>query len=303
MSYRIQKIQAKSVLQKSNLPDVDWVVNPYMGCRMGCKYCYATFVGRLRHPKEEWGSYVDVKMNTSELFQKELEKKLKNKKRKDIGTILFSSVTDPYQGLESKYQLTRKCLQVLIDMDYEGKVSILTKSNLVLRDIYLFKQLKNLDVGLTVTSTDDPISRYLETYAISNKYRIETLKKLHAVGIKTYAFVGPLLPHFVWMKKELEKLLNALKEAKVSYIYLEHINLSPYIRDRLFEYLKKDYPQELEKFKQAQSPEYRNKLDQLLAHLVKKVRVTVAHQHAIYHKDKKSWGNLRNNYFICFKIL
>lgn len=292
MKYQVQEIQAKSILSKTGLPDCDWVINPYIGCRFGCKYCYAAFVGRFHHPDDQWGSYVDVKINAPELLQKELSQKLKGRKKKDIGIILLSSVTDPYQGLEAKYKLTRKCLKIFADIGYEGEIGILTKSSLVARDIDIFKKLKNVHVGLTVTSTGDPISRYLETYASPHEDRIKALKKLNKAGIKTYAFVGPLLPHFVWMKAELEKLLRKLKNTGVSYIYLEHINLSRYIRERLFTYLAKDYPEELDKFKIAQSAEYRSQLDRMLAELVKKVGLKVAYQKAIYHKDKESWKGL-----------
>ena len=293
MEFNINQIQAKSILQKSGLPDTDWVINPYMGCRFACKYCYAAFVGKFWHKGEEWGSYVDVKINAPELLKKELQQKLKEKNKKDIGTILFSSVTDPYQGLEAKYKLTRQCLQVLADLDYKGNIGILTKSHLVLRDIDLFKKLKNIEVGLTVTSTDDQISRYLETFATPNKDRINILRELHKQGIKTYAFVGPLLPHFVWMKNKMEDLLKQLKEAGVSYIYLEHINLSPYIKDRLFNYLKKDHPDLLKKFQQTQSPEYREKLSQMLLSLAHKIGLKIAHEQPIYHISKESWKKLR----------
>ena len=201
---KIRLVKAKTIFQKTGLPDCDWVVNPYTGCRFGCKYCYAAFVGRFTHPKEEWGSYVDVKINAPELLKKEISGKK--------GIILFSSVTDPYQGLEAKYQLTRKCLQVLVEAGYKDEVGILTKSGLVTRDIDLFKKLKNIHVGMTVTSTGDPISQYLETYATPNEDRLKALKKLHQAGIKTYAFVGPLLPHFVWQEKELKQLLTELKK-------------------------------------------------------------------------------------------
>ena len=278
---KINLIKAKTIMQKTGLPDCDWVVNPYTGCRFGCKYCYAAFVGRFTHPNEEWGSYVDVKINAPELLKKEISG--------EKGIILFSSVTDPYQGLEAKYQLTRKCLQVLADVRYKGEVGILTKSGLVTRDIDIFKKIKNIHVGMTVTSTGDPISQYLETYATPNPDRLKALKKLHQAGIKTYAFVGPLLPHFVWLEKEMKLLLTELKKTGVSYIYLEHLNLSKYIRDRLYKYLKKDYPQELARFKQAQTPEYRLKLDKLLAKLIKQVGLKVAYGRAIYNKDKQSW--------------
>lgn len=294
MKLKVREIKAKTILSKTGLPDCDWVINPYTGCRFGCKYCYAAFVGRFRHPGEEWGSYVDVKINAPLLLKKELTNKLKRKKQKDIGIILFGSVTDPYQGLEAKYKITRKCLKVFVDFGYEGEIGILTKSSLVIRDVDLFKKLKHVEVGLTVTSTGDPISKYLETYASPNEDRIETLKKLNKAGIKTYAFVGPLLPHFVWMEKEMENLLKQLKEAGVSYIYMEHINLSRYIKERLFKYLKRDNPELLEKFEKAQSPKYRSELNKILHRLVKKTGLRLAYEKPIYHKDKKSWKKLGN---------
>jgi len=281
--FKIREIKAKSILQPSGLP-VDWVVNPYTGCRFGCKYCYAYFVGRFRHPDEAWGTYVDIKVNAPELLKKELTNKLKRTKKKHLGEIFFSSVTDPYQGVEAKYKITRQCLQVLRDLNYQGPISILTKSHLVTRDIDIFKKLKNIAVGLTVTSTGDPISQYLETYAPPNQERIKALKKLHQAGLKTYAFVGPLLPHFVWQEKKIEALLKKLKQTGVSYIYLEHINLSKYIRNRLFQFLK-DKPELLKLFQQAQKPEYRKKLDSLLMRLVKKTKLRLAYQKPFYHKD------------------
>lgn len=293
MDYTVQQITAKTILQKSGLPDADWVVNPYTGCRFGCKYCYAAFVGRFTHPNEPWGSYVDVKINAPDLLRKELAAKFKKAKTKDIGTIFFSSVTDPYQGLEAKHKLTRQCLQVLIDLDYTGKVGILTKSHLVLRDIDLFKKLRNVEVGLTITSSGDPISKYLETYASPHETRLDTLTKLHNEGIPTYAFVGPLLPHFVFQKHNLESLLRAIKKTGVKYIYLEHINLSPAITDRLFKALKKDHPELVKQFKEAQTPEYRKELDIFLAELIHKIELPVAHQQAIYHHDTSSWNNLK----------
>lgn len=292
MDYTIKEIKAQSILQKSGLPDADWVINPYTGCRFACKYCYAAFVGRFTHKNEEWGSYVDIKLNAPDLLKRELTNKLAKRKTRDIGTIFMSSVTDPYQGLETKYQLTRKCLEVLIELKYAGKIGILTKSHLVTRDIDLFKKFPNIEVGLTVTSTGDPISQYLETYASPHDIRLKTLKKLHTAGIKTYAFVGPLLPHFVYHKSALKKLLQAIKNTGVSYIYLEHINLNPYIRDRLFTYLAQDYPKEISKFKEALSINYRAELDEYLHQITQELKLPIAHQQTIYHKDKSSWKKL-----------
>lgn len=279
--FTIKEIKAKSILQKSALPDADWVINPYTGCRFGCKYCYAAFVGRFKHPDEEWGSYVDVKINAPELLKSQL------KDGQDIGTIFLSSVTDPYQGLEAKYQLTRQCLQVLLDLNYQGKISILTKSTLITRDIDLFQQFKNIEVGLTITSTGDPISDYLETYATPHQLRLKALAELSQAGLNTYAFIGPLLPHLVWQPGKMKKLLQAIKTAGVKYIYIEHLNLTPSIKKRLFQFLEKDHPELLEKFAESTKPEYREKLDKIIHSILKELKLPLAHEQVLYHQDLK----------------
>ncbi|MCA9379465.1 radical SAM protein [Candidatus Dojkabacteria bacterium] len=290
MAYTVRTTQVKTILSKSGLPDADWTINPYMGCRFGCKYCYAAFVGRFRHPDEEWGEYVDVKENAPQLLRKELGRKLKE--TKDIGTIFFSSITDPYQGLEAQYKLTRGCLEVLLEADYQGMISILTKSALVTRDIDLFPQFANLEVGMTITSTGDPISKYLETYASPHEERLKSLEKLSEAGINTYAFIGPLLPHFVWQEAEMRDLLQRIKDAGVQYVYMEHLNINAPIKKRLFEHLEKDHPELVEKFQQADSEEYRAKLDEMMHRLLKEVGLPLAHERVIYHQDKGSWDKL-----------
>lgn len=135
---RVKIIRVKSVLNKSNLPASDYVINPYVGCGFGCLYCYASFIGRWKHPGEEWGNFVDVKINVPEVLKKELEKR----KNRSVGSIFFSSVTDPYQPVEEKYQIASKCLTVLANYQHQGLISVLTKSPLVLRDVEIFKKIK-----------------------------------------------------------------------------------------------------------------------------------------------------------------
>lgn len=289
MILTVREVQAKTIISKTGIPGTDWVVNPYMGCSYGCKYCYAYFVGRFRHPDEEWGSYVDVKVNTKELFTKELKHKLQKAKSKDIGSIWFSSVTDPYQGLEAKYKMTRGCLEELVKVGYEGRISILTKSHLVTRDIDLFKQLKQVEVGVTVTSMGDPITEYLETFAPPHQERIKALKKLHQAGVPTYAFVGPLLPHLAKDKAKLWDLLNSLKQAGVAYIFIEHLNLKPYIADRLLTYIKKDRPGLINDFEAARSPEYRAALGAMVMAMTKKLNLKVAGNQPIHHPESGGW--------------
>ena len=185
MSLIVKKIKVKSVLTRSGIPGVDYCINPYVGCFHGCKYCYATFMKRFTGHTEAWGSFVDVKVNSPEVLQRQLQRKAR-------GRVMISSVTDAYQPIEAKYKLTRKCLEVLLE--HQFPVDILTKSPLVLRDLDLIKEFKDIEVGVTVTTNDEKIRKVFEPKAPSITARINTLKKLHNNGINTYAFIGPVLP-------------------------------------------------------------------------------------------------------------
>lgn len=279
----IKEIQSKSILTPSKLPDTDYVINPYTGCAFGCTYCYASFMGRfVGKSTNDWGGYVYVKINAPALLEKDL-RKLKNKGKGK--SILFSSVTDPYQGLEAKYKLTRKCLEVLVNYDFKGTLSILTKSHMVTRDIDLLKKLKDVEVGFTITSTDDKISRYFEKKAPNVSQRLEAMKKLNLEGIKTYAFVGPLLPHYVAEPMILDELFKQIAEAGTKELYVEHINLSKYILDRLRKEMPELDKETMEKFYSSKKPEYRKELDKTILDLVKKYKLKLRLDTAIYHKD------------------
>jgi DNA repair photolyase len=269
MTPTINEIQAKTIFTKSGLPGSDWVVNPYNGCLFACMYCYAAQIARWKHPNEEWGTYLDVKVNAPELLKIELDKLEKRLHTKDFGSIFFSSVTDPYNGMEVKYKLTRKCLQVLADFDYTGKISIQTKSPLVLEDTDVLKQLHNVSVGFTVTTLDDKVSRFLEINAPPVSQRIDALKKLHDTGIDTYAFVGPILPHVSINTSKLTEILDKFHEVGVREVWFEHINLSPSIKSRLYDYLRVEAPEIISDFDTADTQEYRDKLDSFIINAVK----------------------------------
>ncbi len=246
---RIKEIESKSILTKSKLPDTDYVVNPYVGCAFGCHYCYASFMSRMvNEPNDEWGNYVYVKKNAVELFRKNI-----NSLRNKNASILLSSVTDPYQGAEAKYKITREILEILAEIEYPGLVSVLTKSSLVTRDIDVLKKLKNVEVGLTITSTDDNLSRFMEVRASNVSARIKALQKLNDAGLNTYVFVGPLMPHFATNHEALEELFKQIAETGTKDLYVEHLNMKPYIMARLRPELEKEPEniQNLYKYKEA----------------------------------------------------
>ncbi len=285
MLTKINKIQAKSVLTKSGLPGSDYVVNPYNGCQFACMYCYAAQIARWKHPGEEWGSFLDVKLNAPKLLKAELEKLEKKYKSKNFGTIFFSSVTDPYTGMEAKYQLTRKCLEVLADFGYEGEISVQTKSGLITKDINVFKRLKKVLVGFTVTTLDDKVSRFLEVEAPPVSARIEAIKKLNENGISTYAFVGPMLPYFIKSKNKINKLLDKLQKAGVKEVWFEHIHLNSAVKARLFNYLKSENLKILEEFERSDNAEYREDLEKVIYECLEGRKLKLGLGKILYHKD------------------
>ena len=278
ISMKITEKEAKTIITKSKLPGSDYVVNPYSGCSFGCAYCYADFMRKFTgHLDDEWGEYVDVKKNTADVFKKELKgidtkvKKNNEFKKGSRPVIFFGSVTDPYQGVEAKYELTRKCLKIIADSECKNDldISLLTKSPLVTRDIEIFKQIHNLEIGITVTSTDNNMSRIFECNAPPVSLRIDALKELNKSGINTYAFVGPLLPVFVKEESNLKKLFKQIKDTGTEKVWIEHINLSGKKMERLMELVKDDLSEEeIMLFRISQTEEYKNKLNEILIRLV-----------------------------------
>jgi len=163
-----------------------------------------------KHP-EEWGGFLDIKMNAPEVLEKEIVKKRK-------GRILLGSVTDAYQAMESKYEITRKILEILLKHDFP--LSILTKSPLVTRDIDILKKMKSVEVGLSISSYSDRAAKILEPGAYLPKDKIEALSKMKKEGIETYAFISPILPGITNLKDIIEALAG-----KIDYIMFEAINL------------------------------------------------------------------------------
>jgi DNA repair photolyase len=201
----IREIHSKTILSASKI--YSYVINPYIGCQHACYYCYARFMKRFSGHQEPWGKFVDVKINAADLLRSEIKKK----KRAEVW---MSGVCDPYQPLEAGYQLSRKCLEILISNHWP--VIIQTRSTLVQRDMDILKGVKDCEVGLTITTADDEIRKLFEPNAPPIHRRVSTLDELHRSGIRTYAMIAPILPG-------TENLVITLA-GKVDYIILDRLN-------------------------------------------------------------------------------
>jgi len=237
----VREITCKSILTRSGISGVDYALNPYVGCQHGCAYCYAVFMKRFTGHSEEWGQFVDVRVNAPQALARQL-------KRAHPGSVSLGTVTDAYQPSERKYQLTRGCLQALAP--YDGfPTTVLTKSALVLRDLDVLCEMKNIEVAFTITTLDDSVRRVLEPYASPISQRIEALSRLHEAGIRTWAFFGPALPVFSDSEEAIEALFAALAGVGVSHILVDTLNLKGALWGRLYRVLQSNYPQVLEEYR------------------------------------------------------
>lgn len=219
-------IETKTALAKSKIPGIDYTINPYFGCEFGCSYCYADFMSRFSRMYREfsgdlkWGEFVGVKINIAERLKNEILK-LESKLSLFQGTakskpnVWLSIVTDPYQPVEKRFRLTRKCLEILLEFQYP--VGILTRSPLVLRDVDLFVEFENLEVGLSITTDNDKIRKIFEPKAPSIASRIKTLERLKKRNIKTFAFIGPILP------MDAKNLANQI-DGLADYVLIDRMN-------------------------------------------------------------------------------
>jgi len=223
---KIIEVKAKEIFAKTKLPGCDYVINQYVGCQHACKYCYAKFISRWKN-YGKWGSWVEVKVNAPELVRDKYVD----------GIVYMSSISDPYQPIEEKLNLTRRILE---NMDKRIVLAILTKSKLVTRDIDVFKNFKDLEVGLTINDFDGKLKNEIEPFSSKNSERMDALLSLKNEKIKNYAFISPVIP-------KLTDVKTIIKETKnyVDSYWVEVINLRAAGRE-FVDWLKENYPESYE---------------------------------------------------------
>jgi DNA repair photolyase len=236
----VREIECKSILTKSGIEGVDYAINPYVGCQHGCVYCYAIFMKRFTGHKEDWGTFVDIKVNAAEVLARQM-------RRTKPGNIAIGTVTDPYQPLEKKYQITRACLEVLTAYDFP--VSILTKSDLVLRDLDILRRLGDVEVGFTIATLDEKARRVFEPRSSPVPARLSALAELAEAGIRTWGFCGPLLPLLSDSEDQMDVLFRELAQTGVSYIIVDSMKLSGAIGGRVRRVLERHHPDLVEGYR------------------------------------------------------
>ena len=178
---------------------------------------------RFTGHKENWGDFIDIKKCNKKINLKKISRK----------TVFLSSVTDCYNELEKKYLITRKILKELVDSDCY--LSISTKSSLILRDMDLLKQMKNLTISMSINTLNEKFKNDMDN-ASTIKERLNTLKELHKNGIYTVLFMSPIFPYIT----EWKKIIEESKEYVDEY-WFENLNLRGSYKKDILDYIKDNY--------------------------------------------------------------
>lgn len=228
-------------LNRSAIPGIDYCLNPYTGCTHGCVYCYAACMPSIARDRP-WGSFVEVKTN----FATQLAQELHRHRR---GTVMLATVTDAYQPAEKQFQLTRACLELLGETKL--RIAILTKSDLVLRDIDLLSRLPSVSVGFSLTVAEDAIAHLVEPGAPPTSARLAAMASLSRVGIRTWAFIAPVIPGIGDTEENLFRLAQAAYAAGAQEIDFDPLNFYKVAVTKLERLLARHFPRRLAYLREA----------------------------------------------------
>ena len=220
----IREIETKSVITKTDIPVCDYAVNPYVGCTHGCKYCYASFMKRFTNHPEPWGEFLDVKY----------WQKINNPEKYAGKELFFGTVTDSYNPQEETYGRTRALLEQLQGSGV--KISIQTKSDLVLRDIDLIKSFPDVRVGFSVNTLDEGFRTDMDN-AVSIERRLAAMKTLHDEGVRTTCFISPIFPSIT----DVPAIIDRVKD-QCNLVWLENLNLRGSYKGVILDYIRTKRP-------------------------------------------------------------
>jgi DNA repair photolyase len=235
----VREVPCKSLLNRSGVDDYSF--NCYTGCAHGCVYCYARFMQRFHPHAEDWGKFVDVKINAAEVLARQL-------RRLPPGSVFTCSACDGWQGVERHYKLTRRCCRMLLDAGFH--LNILTKSALVLRDLDIFAG-RDVNVGVTITTPDEAQARLWEPKAAPISARLRVLHEAKAAGLETTVVFGPLLPEISDTQAALARLFAMAAEAKVDRIWTDAMNPRPRVWPSVRQFLARHRGDLLEHYRRV----------------------------------------------------
>ncbi len=261
-----KKIRCKSFVNLSKFGDyTGYSCNPYKGCTHACVYCYAK---AEKYRPNDFDSLVQARVNAPQVLRRQLPRLKK-------GVVHLGSACDPYQFIEKELGLTKKVIQVL--NEYKFPVGVLTKSDLVIRDLDLFTESIWSEVGFTITTTDKKLSALLEPGAPSPKKRLKALRKLSDAGIHTGVWLMPIVPFLEDSDENIESVISAAKENGAEYVMHSTMTMKDWQAKEFLSFIKKEFPELTKKYKSIYAgyryspiPEYTEKIKARTTHYRKK---------------------------------
>jgi DNA repair photolyase len=260
---RKKEIKVDSIIKKITKKDYlfkgDYTVDLYQNCNFGCIYCDSSYDGT-----------VYVKINAVKILEKELE-------NLSSGRIIIGSVNDSYQSYEKKYMITRKVLEII--KKYNFTCHILTKSDIILRDVDLLKKINNCIVTVSIISLKDQISNFFEKNVTTVKKRFEVVKLLNKNKICTGIAFIPFLPFIT--DTEIPSIFEQVKKYDIKYILYKHLELKGDQKQIFFEYIKKYNVEILPKYENLYKDSYQptqnyiKKVDSIFSKNSKKYNVKI----------------------------
>lgn len=220
----IRDVETKTIMTKSSLPVGGYSVNPYVGCTHGCKYCYASFMKRFTGHTEPWGTFLDVK------HWPEIRDPQKYRGQR----VVIGSVTDGYLPQEEQFGNTRRLLEQLRGSGAE--ILICTKSDLVIRDIDLLKEMGKVTVSWSINTLDEAFRADMDK-AVSIERRLAAMKQVYDAGIRTVCFISPVFPGIT----DFEAIFQRAKD-QCDLVWLENLNLRGGFKQGILDYIGEKYP-------------------------------------------------------------
>lgn len=270
------KISVEEIVCKSALTGAhgSYRLNPYIGCQHRCVYCYATFISRWRgRSNDEWGNWVQVKVNIPYMLERQL------RRRKGIHVFL-STVCDVYQPLERRYEITRRCLEVLChtaQTDPALNVFLLTKSDMVLRDIDVLRQFPkgSLRIAFSITTHRDDIAVMFEPASPRPSHRISAARALKDAGLTVGILINPILPYIT--ERDLPTLLNIIEDAHLDFVGFDTLNyICGHVGNKVRPVYERIGGDALKRLEQAaREPSYERELRHLIKRLTQNSNVKV----------------------------
>ena len=236
------ELESRSILNRCSNPEMPfrWTINPYRGCEIGCRYCYARYTHGFMGLDEgaEFEEKIYAKSNVAALLRRDLRKRR-------TGAIAIGTSTDPYQPAERRFERTRAILEVFAG---EGgrDLSITTKSDLIVRDIGLLQRIaerNRLSVNITVTTIDPALARKLEPRAPRPDLRLDAVRALADAGLAVGVFANPVMPGLTGTKKNLDAVAAAARRAGATYFGGGILFLMPSAQQQFFPFLDEQFPE------------------------------------------------------------